>query len=109
VKTPAFPPSNPGPLLPRITPPDTRFPEFCAKTGAVLHTFSGTSSLNTVLEYVDELDIEDQQYVQEIIRSRLIEKRRSAIVLRAKQAKTACKKNQSRSGTAKDLLADLNG
>jgi len=66
-------------------------------------------SLNTVLEYVDKLDIEDQQYVQEIIRSRLIEKKRSAIVLQAKQAKTACKKHISRSGTAKDLLADLNG
>ena len=37
-------------------------------------------SLNTVLEYVDKLDIEDQQYVQEIIHSRLIEKKRSAIV-----------------------------
>ncbi len=33
--------SNPGPLRPRITPPDTRFPGFCAKTGALLHTFSG--------------------------------------------------------------------
>jgi hypothetical protein len=33
--------SNPGPLRPRITPPDTHFPELCAKTGALLHTFSG--------------------------------------------------------------------
>ena len=66
-------------------------------------------SLNTVLEYVDKLDIEDQQYVQEIIRSRIIEKKRSAIVLRAKQAKNSMRKHMSRSGTAKDLLADLNG
>ena len=66
-------------------------------------------SLNTVLEDVDKLDIEDQQYVQEIIRSRLIEKKRSAIVLRAKEAKNSLRKKQSRSGTAKDLLADLNG
>jgi hypothetical protein len=33
--------SNPGPVLPRITPTDTSFPGFCAKTGALLHTFSG--------------------------------------------------------------------
>ena len=58
-------------------------------------------SLNTVLEYVDKLDIEDQQYVQEIIRSRLIEKKRSAIVLRAKQAKTACKKHRAGAGRQK--------
>ena len=29
-------------------------------------------SLNTVLEYVDQLDIEDQQYLQEIIRHGLM-------------------------------------
>ena len=66
-------------------------------------------SLNTVLEYVDKLDIEDQQYVQEIIRRRLLDTRRTAIVSRAKQAKTNVRKHASRRGTAKDLLADLNG
>ena len=33
-------------------------------------------SLNTVLEYVDKLDIEDQQYLQEIIHRRLIDAKR---------------------------------
>jgi hypothetical protein len=66
-------------------------------------------SLNTVLEYVDKLDIEDQQYIQEIIQRRLIDAKRSAIVLRAKEAKESVRKNKSRCGTAKDLLADLNG
>jgi hypothetical protein len=66
-------------------------------------------SLNTVLEYVDKLDIEDQQYIQEIIQRRLIDAKRSAIVHRAKEAKDGVRKNKSRSGTAKDLLADLNG
>jgi hypothetical protein len=66
-------------------------------------------SLNTVLEYVDKLDIEDQQYVQEIIRRRLLDAKRTAIVNRAKQAKTNVRKHASRSGTAKDLLVDLNG
>jgi len=66
-------------------------------------------SLNTVLEYVDKLDIEDQQYLQEIIRRRLIDAKRSVIVSRAKLAKASVRKKISRSGTAKDLLADLNG
>jgi hypothetical protein len=73
--------------------------------------FMGTEavSLNTVLEYVEKLDIEDQQYLQEIIHRRLIDAKRMAIVSRAKQAKANVQKNKSRSGTAKDLLADLNG
>jgi SH3-like domain-containing protein len=66
-------------------------------------------SLNTVLEYVDKLDIEDQQYLQEIIHRRLIDAKRTAIASRAKQAKASVRKHTSRSGTAKDLLADLNG
>lgn len=66
-------------------------------------------SLNTVLEYVEKLDIEDQQYLQEIIRRRILEKKRSEIVRRAKQAKAGVRKKQCQSGTADDLLADLNG
>ena len=66
-------------------------------------------TLNTVLEYVDKLDLEDQQYLQEVIRHRLIDTKRLAISRRAKQAKGNVRKNQCRSGTAKDLLADLNG
>jgi hypothetical protein len=66
-------------------------------------------SLNTVLEYVDKLDIEDQQYIQEIIQRRIIDAKRSAIVHRAKEAKDSVRKNKSKRGTAKDLLADLHG
>nr|WP_321353153.1 hypothetical protein [uncultured Methanoregula sp.] len=65
-------------------------------------------SINTVLEYVDKLDIEDQQYLQEIIHRRLLDAKRTAIVSRARQAKANLRKKVSRSGTAKDLLADLN-
>jgi len=66
-------------------------------------------SINTVLEYVEKLDIEDQQYLQEIIHRRLLDAKRTAIVTRAKQAKANERKNISRRGKAKDLLADLNG
>lgn len=53
--------------------------------------------------------MEDQQYLQEIIHPRLLDAKRTAIVSRAKQAKANVRKNVSRGGTAKDLLADLNG
>jgi hypothetical protein len=64
-------------------------------------------SLDTLLEYVDKLDIEDQQYLQEVIQRRVAERKRSAIARRANQARTHLGK--SREGTAQDLLADLNG
>lgn len=66
-------------------------------------------SLNTVLEYGDKPGIGDQQYLQEIIRRRLAGKQRAGIVRRAKKAKTMLQKKQVRSGTARDLLANLNG
>ena len=66
-------------------------------------------SLNTVLEYVDKLDLEDQQYLQEIIHRRLIDAKRAALVRRAKQARGNVRKNRCRKGSANDLLADLNG
>ena len=64
-------------------------------------------SLNSLLEYVDRLDIEDQQYLQEVIQRRVADKKRSAIARRAKRARTHL--GSSREGTAQDLLADLNG
>jgi hypothetical protein len=68
---------------------------------------SESVSLNTLLEYVDKLDIEDQQYLLEVIQRRVADRKRSAIARRAKQARTHLGK--SREGTAQDLLADLNG
>ena len=58
---------------------------------------------------MDKPGIEDQQYLQEIIHRRLPNAKCMAIVSRAKQAKANVRKHATRSGTAKDLLADLNG
>jgi len=66
-------------------------------------------SLNTILENVDKLDIEDQQYIEEVLHRRLIDAKRTDIVSQAKRAKTNVQKHSVRNGTAKDLLADLNG
>ena len=65
-------------------------------------------SVNTVLEDIDRLDPDDQQYVKEIIHRRLIDAQRVSISRRAKLAKAGFHKNKCRSGTANDLLADLN-
>lgn len=66
-------------------------------------------SLNAVLEEVSKLDIEDQQYIQEIISRRLADRRRSEIAQRAQEAKEHATTGKARRGTAHDLLADLNG
>jgi hypothetical protein len=68
---------------------------------------SDAASLNTVLEYIEKLDLEDQQYLQEIIRRRLIDAKRLALVRRAKQARSNVRKGQHRSGSTEDLQADL--
>jgi len=41
-------PPNPAPLGPRITLPDTLFPELPAKTGTLLHTFTGKRQFNRI-------------------------------------------------------------
>jgi hypothetical protein len=66
-------------------------------------------SINTVLEYVEKLDSDDQQYLSELLHKRLIDSKRAAIGTRAKQARENVRKGRCKTGSAKDLLADLNG
>jgi hypothetical protein len=66
-------------------------------------------SINTVLEYVDKLDSDDQQYLSELLHKRLIDSKRAAIAKRARQAKENERKGRCKTGSVKDLLADLNG
>jgi hypothetical protein len=66
-------------------------------------------SINTVLEYVDKLDSDDQEYLSELLKKRLVDSKRAAIVKRATQAKENVRKGRYKTGSAKDLLADLNG
>ncbi|HOX34947.1 MAG TPA: hypothetical protein PLO06_04565 [Methanoregulaceae archaeon] len=66
-------------------------------------------SINTVLEYVDQLDRDDQEYLSELLHKRLIDSKRAAIAKRAVQARLNVQKGRCKTGSAKDLLADLNG
>ncbi len=67
-----------------------------------------TVSLNTVLEYIDRLDLDDQQYLEDIIRRRIVDARRKAIAQRAMQARVNEQEGRCKSGSAKELLANLN-
>jgi hypothetical protein len=66
-------------------------------------------SINTVLEYVDKLDSDDQEYLSELLKKRLIDSKRAEIAKREAQAKENVRKGRYKSGSAQDLLADLNG
>jgi hypothetical protein len=68
-----------------------------------------TVSINTVPGYVDKLDSDDQQYLSELLHKRMIDAKRAAIGTRAKQARENVRKGRCKTGSAKDLLADLNG
>ena len=64
-------------------------------------------SINTILEYVEKLDTDDQEYLSEVLKKRLIESKRTAIAKRATQAKENVRKGRCKTGSANDLLADL--
>ena len=70
---------------------------------------SRAMSINTVLEYVDKLDRDDQEYLSELLQKRLVDAKRAALAKRAAQARSNVQKGRCRTGSAKDLLADLNG
>lgn len=64
-------------------------------------------TLNKVIDEFNELPMKEKEYAIEIINKRLIEERRTAICKRAKEAKANYKKRKTKSGSAKDLLKDL--
>jgi len=66
-------------------------------------------SINTVPGYVDKLDSDDQHYLSELLHKRLIDSKRAKIAKRARQAKKNERKGRCKTGSAKDLLSDLNG
>jgi hypothetical protein len=68
---------------------------------------SGSATINTILEEIDSLDIDDRVYLHDILTRRLIEARRKAIAGRAKEARDNHLNGQCRRGTVDELLDDL--
>jgi len=61
-------------------------------------------NINTILENVSSLSIEDQSYIAEILNNRIHEKRRVEIFQRAKEAEENYQASNVSKGNAHDLL-----
>ncbi len=66
------------------------------------------SSINVILDEIDELGIEDQEYVVEVVNNRLRDKRRGELAERAREAMHNVEIGNVKSGGFEDLWADLN-
>jgi hypothetical protein len=69
---------------------------------------SSAVTVNKVLEEIDQLDIDDRNYIHQILSCRLIETERSRIAKRAREAGENYSKGHVRSGSVRDLLSELN-
>jgi hypothetical protein len=65
-------------------------------------------TVNKVLEEIDQLDIEDRNYIHKILSCRLIDAERSMIAKRAREAEENYSQGLVRSGSVDDLLSELN-
>lgn len=68
---------------------------------------SNSITFQTLIEYVEELSLEEQDLLIELIQKRRIEKRRTEIAENANQTLTALKSGTAKRGTLADLKADL--
>ena len=65
-------------------------------------------TVNKVLEEIDQLDIDDRNYIHQILSCRLIDAERLRIAKRASEAEENYSRGQVRSGSVNDLLSELN-
>jgi hypothetical protein len=65
-------------------------------------------TVNKVLEEIDQLDIDDRNYIHKILSCRLIDAERSLIAQRAREAEENYSHGLVRSGSVHDLLSELN-
>ncbi|KAM3100277.1 hypothetical protein ACKFKG_01380 [Phormidesmis sp. 146-35] len=64
-------------------------------------------SLQTAIEYVESLSLEDQDLLIDLIQRRRIEQRRGEIAQNAAQTLAAVKQGTAKRGSLTDLRADL--
>jgi hypothetical protein len=69
---------------------------------------STSVTVNKVLEEIDQLDIDDRNYIHKILSCRLIDAERSLIATRAREAEENYSHGRVRSGSVHDLLSELN-
>ena len=64
--------------------------------------------VNDVLETIERLDIDNQEYISEVLSKRLIESRRKKMAERAQEAEQVYMEGKVKRGNIKDLWKDLN-
>jgi hypothetical protein len=62
-----------------------------------------------IIESIETLPVEDQDYLFDLIRKRRIEHRRAEILTNAQEAMQAVKDGTAKRGSVQDLIADLLG
>lgn len=66
-----------------------------------------STSFQEIIESIERLSIDEQEYLFELIKKRRIEKRRLEIAANAKAVLNSLKKGTAKQGTVDDLIADL--
>jgi len=62
-----------------------------------------------IIDSIESLPIEDQDYLFELIRKRRIENRRAEILANAQEVQQSFKNGTAKRGSVEDLIADLLG
>ena len=64
-------------------------------------------SFQEIIDSIEQLSFDEQDYLFELIKKRRIEKRRSEIAADAKATLEAVKQGKAKKGSVEDLIADL--
>lgn len=65
-------------------------------------------ALDVILDEIDELGMDDQEYLISVVQSRIRDRKRNALALRAKEALSNFASGNVKSGGFKELWTDLN-
>lgn len=65
--------------------------------------------LQEIIDSIESLPIEDQDYLFELIRKRRIDNRRAEILVNAQEVQQSFKDGTAKRGSVDDLIADLLG
>ena len=65
------------------------------------------TSFQEIIDSIEQLSFDEQDYLFELIKKRRIEKRRSEIAADAKITLEAFKQGKAKKGSVEDLIADL--
>lgn len=65
-------------------------------------------ALDSILDEIDELGTDDQEYLVSVVQSRIRDRKRQALAIRADEALAHAESGMVKSGRFEDLWTDLN-